>query len=132
MALDILPHTGQPPATKKYPAPNVTCAKAETRHRHTGCLPSAGGPVGDQWVAERGDAGDKAMGAGCGKVKDALAWGLEPAWKQEGFEVGADLCFRMLALAPHGRTSPRREGERCGRLGQPFGQGLQVRLAGRS
>jgi len=44
--------------------------------------------------------------------------GHTEAWRQEGFEVGADLRLRTLTLALQGQASQRRvEGEPHGRLG---------------
>lgn len=65
------------------------------------------------------------------RSKYALALGLAGAWKQEGFEAGADLCLRMLALALQGGgdTSEGRGWEVWPPRARDQGQ---VTLAGRS
>ena len=59
------------------------------------------------------------------------AWpGRTEAWRQEGFEVGADLCLRTLALALQEPTSQRRVvGSRAAGWGQQTR--AQVRFVGR-
>lgn len=66
-------------------------------------------------------------GLGWARSKCALGCSLGPvAWRQEGFEAGADLCLRTITLGLQGRTSQRREGEPWGRSATSQGPGEMV------
>lgn len=79
---------------------------------------------GTQRLAGEDNAGDEATGVGW------AGQGRTEAWRQEGFEVGTDLCLRTLTLALQGQTSQRRVG---GSRAAGWGQQTraQVRFVGR-